>query len=129
MSGHHLSLVQRARYFLTATFVTYNNSLHSYWNTESGTGSCCDGNDFPTNCTGPCNTVLQYCFRDYGTEDFIDDEGFITGCLEPLQSSRVLQEPTDYIDYSIPPLTLSNTATRSVLTLVDNDPWPVSLIV
>ena len=120
-----LSLVQRARYLLTATFVTYNNSLHSYWNTESGTGSCCDGNDFPTNCTGPCNAVLMYCFRDYGTEDFTDDMGFINGCLEQT-SSRLLKEPIDYIDYSMPPCTVFNKTTISVLKTDNDDPWPVS---
>ena len=120
------SLLQRAGLFLKATFVSYNNSLHSYWNTETDTGSCCDGNDFPTNCTGHCNTVLVYCFREYGTEDFTDDQGYITGCLEHPQSSRELEEPTDYIDYSMPPLTSFNRATLSVLTLRADDAWPVS---
>ena len=124
-----ISLLQRARYFLTATFVSYNNSLHSYWNTENDTGSCCDGNDFPTNCTGHCYTVLQYCFKDYGTENNISndhDQSFITGCIGRTGSSGLLQEAADYIDYSMSPLTVANRATLSVLTLLNDDAWPVS---
>ena len=116
-----ISPLQRVGYLLTATLVSYNNSLHSYWNEESS--SCCDGD----NCTSPCNTLLTYCFRNYGTENFTDDQGYITGCLDPPLSSRELEEPTDYIDYSMPPLTVANITTLSVLTLLNSTAaWPVS---
>ena len=110
-----------------ADFVTYNNSLHAYYNAVTGKGSCCDGNDFPTNCSDSCNTHLRYCFKKYGTEnDITKDVPLSTDCLEMAKASGILQQPTDYIDYSMPPLTLSNRMSQASLTLLSGEPWPVS---
>ena len=93
----------------------------------NGKGSCCDGNDFPTNCSDPCKTSLRYCFKNYGTENDISEDGnVISDCLGMARPSGILQEPTDYIDYSMPPLTVFNTTSQTSLTLSPGEPWPVS---
>ena len=114
---------------MRADFVTYNNSLHAYYDAMTGNGSCCDGNDFPTNCSDPCQTSLRYCFKNYGTENDISEDGNITSstdCLGIVRTSGMLQESTDYIDYSMPPLTLFNKTSQTSLTLSPSEPWPVS---
>ena len=121
--GGNLSFLQGARFKLLADFVTYNNSLHAYWNPESGNGTCCDGRYFP-NCSDPCSTLLRYCFKNYGTDNNIsNNENIISDCL--IVSTSGLLEPTDYIDYSMPPLTVFNVTTPSSLVLL-GDSSPVS---
>ena len=82
----------------------------------TGNGSCCDGNDFPTNCSDPSKTSLRYCFKKYGTQnDISEDNDISSDCLGNIITSKSLQEPTDYIDYSKPPLTVFNRTTSSSL--------------
>ena len=119
-------MLQKTKYVLRADFVTYNNSLHAYWNAMTGKGSCCDGNDFPTNCSDPCETSLRYCFKKYGTQNDITEDGNIASDCLGIRTSDILQEPIDYIDYSMPPLTLFNTTSPTSLTLSSGEPWPVS---
>ena len=118
--------LQNANFFLRANFLMYNNSLHAYWNAMTGKGSCCDGNDFPTNCSDPCKTSLRYCFKKYGTQnDISEDDNISSDCLGSIITSKSLLEPTDYIDYSKPPLTVFNRITSSSLVLRGNS-WPVN---
>ena len=115
----YLLYLQGAEYFLRADFVTYNNSLHAYWDPESGSGACCDGNDFPTDCSDPCNTLLEYCF---GIISNYQDLNY--RCVERVLSSNLILA-TDYIDYSMPPFTIGYTTTNSFFVL-QGDSWLVS---
>ena len=120
-----LNNLQNADFFLMTNFVTYNNSLHAYWNAVYGNGSCCDGNDFPTNCSDPCKTSLR-SFKIYGTQNNISEDNDISSdFLVNIITSKSLQEPTDYIDYSKPPLTVFNRTTSSSLVFRGNL-WPVN---
>lgn len=101
--------MQQASYLLVAHFHTYENTLHSFVDNSSSPfkGQCCDGH----NCSEPCNTILNYCFKEFGTANGISEDGTILNdCLET-RSSTELVEALDYIDYSDPPLTISNTIT------------------
>lgn len=101
--------MQQANYLLVAHFHIYENKLHSFVDTSSLPikGQCCDGQ----NCTKPCNTILNYCFKEFGTfNDIKEDEEILNDCLE-IRSSTELSEALDYIDYSDPPRTISNITT------------------
>lgn len=99
--------MQQASFLLVAHFHTYENTLHSFVDTSSLPikAQCCDSR----NCSEPCNTILNYCFKKFGTVNDIKEDG-IDDCLE-IRSSTELLEALDYIDYSDPPLTISNTTT------------------
>ena len=117
-----LSPLQRANFFLLASFGTYNNSLDSYETTDNDT--CCYTQG---NCSEKCGTILRYCFKEYGTVNNIsDDENSALNCIEGTFRRAALSDPTEYIDYSTPPVDInSNTPTISTLTYQVAD-WPVS---
>ena len=110
-----------------AVFHTYKNLPHSYLNTSSSPfePQCCDGREF-LNCTDPCNTILNYCFKEAGTiNNFSDDDNILDECIDDTRSLTELMQPMDDIDFSDPPLTISDLPTWSS---VGNrgDYWPVS---
>ena len=122
-----LLFLQRGSYLLVADFHTYNNSLHSFVNTSASpfTSHCCDGRDAP-DCTDPCNTVLNYCFKEVGAvNSFANDSTVLRGCMTGGGSLTELVERTDNIDFSKPPLSVSGAPTRRSLS--NRGPlWPVS---
>lgn len=119
--------MQRASYLLVTVFHTYENSLHSYMDTSSSPikPQCCDGQDFP-DCEGPCNTILNYCFKQFGSSsNFSEDETILSDCLDVTLSLTELVEPIDIIDFSDPPPTVSGSDTRTRITN-RGAVWPVS---
>ncbi|CAI8034463.1 hypothetical protein GBAR_LOCUS19394 [Geodia barretti] len=113
-----LQLPARGSYLLVADFHTYNNSLHSFVNTSASpfTTHCCDGRDAP-DCTDPCNTVLNYCFKEVGAvNSFANDSTVLRGCMTGGGSLTELVERTDNIDFSKPPLSVSGAPTRRSLS-------------
>ena len=124
-SSYHISILQRGSYLLVTRFHFYENSLHSFINTSASpfTAHCCDGH----NCTGPCNTVLNYCFKEVGTvNSFDDDSTILHDCVGSGRSLTELVEPSDSIDFSDPPLSISGSPTWSSLSKRGNV-WPVSI--
>ena len=118
--------LQTGRYLLLAEFHSYKNSLHSYLNMTSDPimPQCCDGRETP-NCTEPCNTFLNYCFKEIGTgNNFTNDAHILEGCLDETRSLTQLMEPMDHIDFSDPPLTEAGTPTWSTMANRD-DIWKV----
>ena len=118
--------MQRASYLLVTVFHTYENSFHSYMDTSSSpiTPQCCDGQDFP-DCTGPCNTILNYCFKQFGSaSNFSEDETILSDCLDVQLSLTELVDPIDIIDFSDPPLTVSGSTTWTRITN-RGTVWPV----
>ena len=123
-----LSKMQRASYLLVVYFHTYENSLHSFANTSSSPieARCCDGQG-NQNCTEPCNTILNYCFKESGTvNNFTNDDTILADCVGDTRSSTELVEAMDKIDFSDPPLTINGIATwksianRGDIWLVNN---------
>ena len=87
---------------------------------ESGSGACCDGNDFPNNCRDPCGTQLLYCYNMYKTPS----NSSRSDCIN-IGSTRPLREPTDY---SVPPPLDVFSRTIPLGYLFKKAEWPVSCL-
>ena len=122
--------MQRAGFLLVAHFHTYENTLHAYRSTTPANGGrCCSAPDMsPPDCTAPCATILQYCFKEYGTNNSFSDDYTLGDCLGISGSSGILENDTDYIDFSSPPLTDTGPATDTSISLAGDrtNTWPVS---
>ena len=117
--------MQRAGFLLVAHFHTYENTLHAYRSTTPANGRCCSAPDMsPPNCTAPCATILQYCFKEYGTNNSFSDDYILGDCLGRGVISGILENDTDYIDYSSPPLTDTDKDTPTTISLRKGI-WPV----
>ena len=101
-----------------ADFIKYKNSLHSFVDISAwpDTAQCCDGRE-PGNCTDPCDTILNYCFKEAGSVDqFTDDDTVLLDCIGETRNLNELRTPMDCIDFSDPPFTVSGAATWSSIS-------------
>ena len=107
-----------------AHFHTYENTLRAYINlTDASVRCCADPTTGPPACTVPCNTTLDYCFKEFGTFNSVYNMDILSDCLGDPQTSQQLGH-TDFINFSSPPLTAAGTTTPTSITL-RGDSWPV----
>ena len=90
--------------------------------------SCCVSES--DSCSEDCDTVLNYCFKNYQTINIIDEDNssISDDCLHTRKQSGVIPGPVEYIDYSMPPRNDLDRTIASSFGYISGDDWPVCML-